>query len=198
MSVDIVARAPPVQKPTIALQALLHPPSCSSPLRANISTRAGRRFLLPSVIPLKGDCSRMPPHARMPHPTPLPLRRPARKSHCSDLPCRWRCHEVTLGSFRYLLRARPEPPSACGISPPPSGGRGEMGTTRRSPRGELWIPQCCANHAAVSDSGNDEGGDTTVSPVRRAPNASVTASRDTLRSCVACCSSPSVASWLCC
>ena len=31
-----------------------------------------------------------------------------------------------------------------------------MGTTRRSPRGELWSPQYCANHATASDSGNDE------------------------------------------
>ena len=52
----------------------------------------------------------------------LPLRRPARKSHCSDLPCRWRCREVKVGSFRYLVRARPEPPSACGISPRFAGG----------------------------------------------------------------------------
>ena len=54
-----------------------------------------------------------------------PKRRPARKSHCSDLPCRWRCHEVTVGSFRYLVRARPEPPSACGISPRGAGGEGK-------------------------------------------------------------------------
>ena len=26
------------------------------------------------------------------------------------------------------------------------------------PRGELWIPRHCANHATVSDSGNDETG----------------------------------------
>ena len=55
----------------------------------------------------------------------LPLGRPARKSHCSDLPCRWRCHEVKVGSFRYLVRARPEPPSACGISPRSAEGEGK-------------------------------------------------------------------------
>ena len=33
-----------------------------------------------------------------------------------------------------------------------------MEITRRSPRGELWIPQYCANHATVSDSGNAETG----------------------------------------
>ena len=55
----------------------------------------------------------------------LPLGRPARKSHCSDLPCRWRCREVKVGSFRYLVRARPEPPSACGISPRGAGGEGK-------------------------------------------------------------------------
>ena len=52
------------------------------------------------------------------------LGRPARKSHCSDLPCRWWCHEVTVGSFRYPVRRRPEPPSACGISPRGAGERG--------------------------------------------------------------------------
>ena len=57
----------------------------------------------------------------------LPLRRPARKSPCSDLPCRWRCHEVTVGSFRYLVRPHPEPPSACGISPRRAGGEGKWG-----------------------------------------------------------------------
>ena len=48
----------------------------------------------------------------------------ARKSPCSDLPYRWRCHEVTVGSFSYLVRARPKPPSACGISPRFAGGEG--------------------------------------------------------------------------
>ena len=74
-----------------------------------------------------------------------PLRRPARKSHCSDLPCRWRCHEVKVGSLRYLVRARPEPPSAPCLRrgrlrhlPPRSGGRWEMEITRRSPRGERF------------------------------------------------------------
>ena len=56
-----------------------------------------------------------------------PLRRPARKSHCSDLPCWWRCPVVKLGSFRYLVRPRPEPPSACGISPRRAGGEGKWG-----------------------------------------------------------------------
>ena len=68
----------------------------------------------------------------------LPLRRPARKSHCSDLSCRWRCHEVTVGSFRYLVRARPEPPSACGISPRGAGGEGRWGLRAGLLRGRYW------------------------------------------------------------
>ena len=74
-----------------------------------------------------------------------PRRRPARQSACSDLPCRWRCHEVTVGSFRYLVRARGEPPSAPCLRrgrlrhlPPLRGGRGEMEITRRSPEGERF------------------------------------------------------------
>ena len=64
--------------------------------------------------------------ASLPAASP-PSGRPARKSHCSDLPCRWRCHEVTVGSFCYLVRARREPPSACGISPRGAGGEGKWG-----------------------------------------------------------------------
>ena len=64
-----------------------------------------------------------------------PLRRPVRKFHCSDLPCRWRCHEVTVGSFRYLVRARPEPPSACGISPRSAGGEEKWRLRAGLPRG---------------------------------------------------------------
>ena len=93
---------------------------------------------------MSGMCRRprpaLPLHAQGQVSASTP-RRPARKSHCSDLPCRWRCHEVTVGSFRYLVRARPEPPSACGISPRCE--RGERGkwpppSTRRSPRGGEW------------------------------------------------------------
>ena len=69
----------------------------------------------------------------------LPLKRPARKSPCSDLPCRWRCQEVTVGSVRYLVRARPEPPSACGISPRGAGGEGKWGLRAGLLKGIWWI-----------------------------------------------------------
>ena len=69
----------------------------------------------------------------------LPLGRPARKSHCSDLPCRWRCPEVKVGSFRYLVRARPEPPSACGISPRGAGGEGKWRLRAGLLGGSSWI-----------------------------------------------------------
>ena len=65
--------------------------------------------------------------------------RPARKSDCSDLPGRWRCHEVTVGSFRYLVRARPEPPSACGISPRGAGGEGKWRLRAGLLGGSSWI-----------------------------------------------------------
>ena len=78
-------------------------------------------------------------------------RRPARKSHCSDLPCRWRCHEVTVGSFRYLVRARPEPPSACGISPRGPGGEGKWRLRAGLRRGYSCARRCA--QAATLDAG---------------------------------------------
>ena len=69
----------------------------------------------------------------------LPPGRPARKSHCSDLPCRWRCHEVKVGRFRYLVRARPEPPPLPAASPPAERGeRGNGDYAQVSSGGAIW------------------------------------------------------------
>ena len=92
------------------------------------SPAGGAIFERPQIggdrIPLTTQCGQ-----RGPPPQSLrdssPAGGPARKSHCSDLPCRWRCHEVKVGSFRYVVRARAEPPSACGISPRRAGGEGK-------------------------------------------------------------------------
>ena len=76
-------------------------------------SRRGRGGLSP---PTSADRGPLPLTVR-----PLPRRRPARKSHRSDLPP---VAVSPVGSFRYLVRARPEPPSACGISPAERGERG--------------------------------------------------------------------------